>query len=184
MRVPPPPPPIPGPNSQRDPPKACWGFPGLDSLCPLRGSWGESRAKLGQPNQLRSRASPKFQLHPKVSAAEHPRFGEEKLSLGFGSSRKGEKIRIKLLPSLSECPGSTSLPWECFLGGSHRCFWGAAGMGCAAAALWGRPLAVANPEAKSRRSLELNFSSFGIKGGVLRLLCGLCVQGGWSRGHQ
>lgn len=104
--------------------------------------------------------------------------------MGLEAAGKGKKIRIKLLPSLSECPGSTSLPWECFLGGSHRCFWGAAGMGCAAAALWDRPLAVANPEAKSRRSLELNFSSFGIKGGVLRLLCGLCVHGGWSRGHQ
>lgn len=160
-------------------------------LSPICGSGNESHAKLGQLNQLRSRASPKFQLHLEVPAAEHPCFGEEKLSLGFGSRRKGEKVRTKLLPSLPERPGITSCPWECspgglgshltpgnaFLGGLIPVSPGAAGMGCAAAAPWGCCLAVANPEAKSRQ-VELSFPSFGIKGIVLWLLCGLCVQGG------
>lgn len=129
-------------------------------------------------NQFKSRASPEFQLHPEASAAEHPRFGEEKLSLGFGSSKKSGKKRTKLLPGLPECPGGSSCPWECFPGGLIPVFWGAAGLGCAAAAPRDHPLAVANPEAKSRPSLEIKlFQLWNKRHRAPAALWSLCLGG-------
>lgn len=59
---------------------------------------------------------PQIPASSRDPAAEHPRFGEEKLNLGLGSSRKGGKMRIKFSPSLPECPGSASHLGNSFLG--------------------------------------------------------------------